>query len=63
MRPRTELELRQRLGAAGIDVGDVEAAVARMLELNLLDDAASLGNGSRSARGAKDSPATLWPGS
>ena len=40
VRPRTELELRRRLGAAGFDTDDVDAAVARMIELNLIDDAA-----------------------
>jgi len=40
VRPRTELEMRQRLGAAGIEPLDVEAAIERLLELNLLDDPA-----------------------
>ena len=40
VRPRTELEMRQRLGAAGVDRDDAEAAIGRLLELDLLDDSA-----------------------
>ena len=39
-RPRTEHEMRARLGAAGFDADVVERTVERLIELKLVDDAA-----------------------
>lgn len=40
VRPRTEHELRARLAAAGCDRDAVDAALARLIELRMIDDAA-----------------------